>query len=630
MRRKKILLQTDFSLAKTGFGRYAHTLLSYLYKTGKYDLVHYCAGISRGTPMLEATPWKSIGAIPDDPKIMEKRSRDPREQRMVSYGSHYLDEVIKEEKPDIYIASQDIWGVDFAIKKSWFKNISSVIWTTLDSLPILPSAVKAASQVQNYWIWSNFATKELHRLGHTHALTFHGPIDHEKFFRLEDAHRASLRDQVGIPQDTFLIGYVFRNQLRKSVPNLLEGYKMWKENHKDVKAGLLLHTHFSEGWNIMRMAREYNVDPNDIYTSYVCESCKGFEVKVFAGERLPCRFCNAPNSLVTTSPALGISEEQLNVVYNLMDVYCHPFTSGGQEIPIQEAKFAELITLVTNYSCGEDMCEKDAASLPLEWSEYREHDTEFRKASTKPESIAGRLEEVFNMPPAIRKEFGRQAREWTIENYSIKEVGPTLETIFDNFPYADYDFDQEEEQKDPTAPIQNIEDNAQWLIHMYKEILKYDLDETDEGHQYWMQELGKGVPRQSIERYFRETALRDITSFDEEQIVKLLGEEDEGKRILVAVPDSKKDVLLTSALLPSMKSMYPEYNIYFATNPNFFEMLDGNKHIYKVLPFIDEMGNPLWAEGSGDTKGKFEICFLPTIDKSYTHNGKDKLELCTS
>ena len=165
---------------------------------------------------------------------------------------------------------------------------------------------------------------------------------------------------------------------------------------------------------------------------------------------------------------------------------------------------------------------------------------------------------------------------------------------------------------------------------MYKEILKYDLDETDEGHQYWMQELGKGVPRQSIERYFRETALRDITSFDEEQIVKLLGEEDEGKRILVAVPDSKKDVLLTSALLPSMKSMYPEYNIYFATNPNFFEMLDGNKHIYKVLPFIDEMGNPLWAEGSGDTKGKFEICFLPTIDKSYTHNGKDKLELCTS
>ena len=123
MKRKKILLQTDFSLAKTGFGRFAHTLLSYLYKTGKYDLVHYCAGISKDTPMLEATPWKSIGVIPTDPKIQEKINRDPREQRMVSYGSYYLDEVVREEKPDIYIASQDIWGVDFAIKKKWFKNI---------------------------------------------------------------------------------------------------------------------------------------------------------------------------------------------------------------------------------------------------------------------------------------------------------------------------------------------------------------------------------------------------------------------------------------------------------------------------------------------------------------------------
>ena len=39
-----------------------------------------------------------------------------------------------------------------------------------------------------------------------------------------------------------------------------------------------------------------------------------------------------------------------------MDVYCHPFTSGGMEIPIFEAKLTELVTLVTNYSCGEDSC----------------------------------------------------------------------------------------------------------------------------------------------------------------------------------------------------------------------------------------------------------------------------------
>ena len=43
--RKKIVFQSDFSLAKTGFGRNAKTILKYLYKTGKYDIVHYSCGM---------------------------------------------------------------------------------------------------------------------------------------------------------------------------------------------------------------------------------------------------------------------------------------------------------------------------------------------------------------------------------------------------------------------------------------------------------------------------------------------------------------------------------------------------------------------------------------------------------
>ena len=121
---------------------------------------------------------------------------------------------------------------------------------------------------------------------------------------------------------------------------------------------------------------------------------------------------------ITTGPGLGISESALNEVYNLMDVYCHPFTSGGQEIPIQEAKLAELITLVTNYSCGAEMCEPEAASLPLEWSEYREHQTEFIKASTYPSSIAKQLWKVYNMTKEKKNALGKQAREWAIKNFS--------------------------------------------------------------------------------------------------------------------------------------------------------------------------------------------------------------------
>ena len=623
MKKKKVLLQTDFSLAKTGFGRFAKTILTYLYKTGKYDLVHYCAGIQRGAPQLEQTPWKSIAAIPNDPKVLEKLNRDPREMRMTGYGSYYLDEVIKEEKPDVYIASQDIWGVDFAINKKWFNKISSVIWTTLDSLPILPTAVSAAPKVDNYWIWSSFATKELKSMGYDHVKTMHGPIDHSKFFKLPSDKKPELRRMFNIPEDTFLIGYVFRNQLRKSVPNLLEWYKIWRNKSDCKKAGLLLHTHFGEGWNIMRLAKEYNINPEEIYCTYVCQKCNSYEVKNFAGQGIGCKACGDEKSLVTANTALGVTEDQLNFVYNLMDVYCHPFTSGGQEIPIQEAKFAELMTLVTNYSCGEDMCVEGAGSLPLDWSEYREHDTEFRKASTLPQSIADRIEEVYKMPPNVRVEFGKQARQWAIENYSIEKMGPVLESVIDSFPFTEYDFNIEEEEKNPNAVIENIPDNSQWLIHMYKEILKTELDDRDEGHQYWMKELEKGVDRNSVEKYFREVALKDSSSIDEDKLIKLLDKDDEGRRILLAVPDSKRDVFLACSLLKSMKEMYPDYNIYFATRLEIAEVLDANQYIHKVLPFIPEMASPLWGEGSGEKKGLFELSFVPTLEKNYAHNGKD-------
>ena len=305
-----------------------------------------------------------------------------------------------------------------------------------------------------------------------------------------------------------MIGYVFRNQLRKSVPNLLEGYKIWKNKTDCKKSGLLLHTHFGEGWNIMRLAKEYNINPEEIFCTYACQSCRSYEVKNFIGQSLPCRFCGEDKSVGTVNSSFGITEEQLNEVYNLMNAYVHPFTSGGQEIPIQEAKFVELITAVTNYSCGEDMCVDGAATLPLEWSEYREHDTEFRKASTKPESIAGRIEEIYKMPENVKNEFGRMAREWAIENYSIEKIGPTLEGIFDNFPSTDYDFDIKEEEKNPNALVVNIKDNSEWISHLYKEILKCDVDQHDDGHKYWMKEIEKGADRGSVENTLERSLLK--------------------------------------------------------------------------------------------------------------------------
>ena len=639
--KKKLLFQTDSSLAKTGFGRNAKALLSYLYKTKKYEIIQYCCGTAYSEPTLQRTPWKSIGTLPDDPAERQRISQDGAQARIASYGGYLVDKVIKEEKPDFYFGVQDIWGTEFAIDKPWFNKINSVIWTTLDSLPILPTAIKNAPKIKNYWIWSNFATKALNKMGHEHVKTMHGCIDTKHFYKLDDEKRLELRRKNNIEEDAFIIGFVFRNQLRKSVPNLLEGYAKWKKEEKPSrKTYLLLHTYWKEGWNIHSLAKEYGIPKEEILTTYVCKKCADFQVKPYSGEDQNCSLCGSEKTQVTTSVGFGITELQLNEVYNLMDMYCHPFTSGGQEIPIQEAKLTELITAVTNYSCGEESCEEGSGSIPLDWAEYREHQTEFKKASTCPFSISTSIDVVYNMTKEKREEQGKISRQWAIDNFSVEVIGKKFEEFIDNTDSTNYDFsDQKSENQKrnfPNAYVPSIENDSEWVLALYKHILNLDNHVNDDGYKNWMTALSNKVPRQQVEDYFRKVAKEHNQKHFPVKIEDNLDKDDEGKRIVYVMPDSTVDVLLSTSLFKSIKEKYPNYNLYVATKPEHFNIVESSEYVHKAIPYDSKFDQALFLEGAGSDKGFFEIAFTPYLTtqrfSNYIHNAKDVIDkdyLCT-
>ena len=633
MRKKKVLFQSDSAVAKTGFGRNSKEILSYLYNTGKYEIFHYCCGTNKNESALQRTPWESIGTMPSDQETLIKLNEDPQTGREVNYGGYFVNDTVKQVKPDVFIGAQDIWGVESMASKPWFKKITSALWTTLDSLPLYPNAIKIAKDVKNYWVWSSFAEKEFARLGHDHIKTVHGAINHESFRRLEDKERKQLRNKFNIEEDAFIIGFVFRNQLRKSVPNLIEGYALWKETYKpNKKTYLLFHTHWAEGWNIHRLCEEYKVPKEEVITTHICRKCKDFYIKPFNGQEVDCEICSAKKMQVTCGVTLGVEEDQLNEVYNLMDVYCHPFTSGGQEIPIQEAKFTELITLVTDYSCGEESCEKGSESIPLAWSEYREHGTQFRKASTCPTDICAKLEQVYKMPEEEKRAKGKLAREWAIENFSTKVTGKFLEDFIDNAPFADFDFDSLTwKARNPNYEVPNISNDSDWLIDMYKNILNMDVDENNDGHKYWMNQLNNKVSRANIEDFFKNTAKKENEQNIPFKIEDHLDNEGKDNRILIVMPGSIGDVFLATSVLESVYKRYPNHNIYFATSPEYFEILEGNEFIHRIMPYVRKMDSLLWLEGQGDHEGYFEVAYLLHLGTqrlyNYQHNGKDKIEL---
>lgn len=625
---KKILFHSNFSRAFTGFGKNAKNILRYLFSTGKYEIIEAANGMPFEGPDTSRQPWKSYGTMPSQQKGEQLKSQTPGIENSFGYGSGMIDELINLVKPDIYIGVEDIWGFNGYWDKPWWNKINSIIWTTLDSLPILPDAINAAPKIKNYYVWASFAEKAMNEIGYKHVKTLRGCLDTSKFYKLPDENKQALRTQFNL-SDSFIIGFVFRNQLRKSVPNLLDGFNLFRTSNPKSNAKLLLHTHWSEGWDIPRLLREKNI-PNDlILTTYYCSACSRYEIKSFTKQGIQCKYCGTPNSQNTTNVSAGVSDDQLNEIYNLMDVYCHPFTSGGQEIPIQEAKLTELITLVTNYSCGEDSCTQESGGLPLKWSEYREPGTQFIKASTCPRSICEKLTEVFFTHPDKKNKIGKIARQWVIDNFSVEVIGSQLEKIFDSMPDASFDW-EDEKVVNPNYPMPQIDDSEEFIIDLYKNILKENIDKNHSICLDLMNHIKNGAQKEQIYSHLIQQAQQKLNKPKTIEFKDLLDEDDEGKRMAVVIQQSGGDVLMVNSLLENLKTLYPEYNLYIFTDPKFFDLIRDNPAVHKVLPHTPACDNLLFLEGQGQHKGFFELAFLPTITTQkcfgYQHNGKDKIQ----
>lgn len=293
-----------------------------------------------------------------------------------------------------------------------------------------------------------------------------------------------------------------------------------------------------------------------------------------------------------------------------MDVYCHPFTSGGQEIPIQEAKLAELVTLVTNYSCGEDCCGTETGGFPLEWAEYREPGTQFIKASTFPSSIFKNLKKVFKMDLLKRSSLGRKARDFVISNYSIEVIGKKLESIIDAMPEVDYNFDYTPEKRNPNYIPPNIESNSEWLIDIYKNILKVDLDSNDPGHKHWMEQFKGGASRDSVLNYFKSVAVQENEKHNQKTIeFEDIISNEGNKKALFVCNQPVQDVLLVTSLLHSFHKQYPGFDVFFACDKQVHSIIGANPYIYRCLDYQKEMGEELMMIKSAKSEGYFDLYY---------------------
>jgi hypothetical protein len=629
--RHRILFQSNPLHLRTGLAENGRTLLAYLYKRG-YDIAHLATqGTMANDPKLALMPWRTYGAIPPDQEVINRINGDPLFGRDASYGALAIDGAVADWKPTIWIGSDDLWSFPLAAyaDKPWYKRVHGLHHITVDSIPVLDQAYEQAKRSKHYLTWAPFAAREMRRVGGaamSHVQSIYGAMDTGLFSPITPKERDDLRKQFGITPDTFVFLYVFRNQLRKSANTILEAYARFRAEHPGVKAILHFHTAFHEkgqGWDLPRMAAYYGVKPQELFCTYVCKKCGSWSVATFQGEDLKCPMCGEEKGLSTASIVHGVPGHQMRFIYGISDACLSAFTSGGQEYHSVQSLLCGKPLACTSYSCGEDFCTPDTEGFvyPITWHPYHEPGTNFIKAANDMGSITTFMRRMVKSSARERQAAGEAAREWATKTFGIDAIGAQWERLFDTLPvnpeWSSVEVAAKTPPKNPAYQPPDIGDNAAWLKDIYKGVLLMDVADGDAGLGDWLRGLAAGQTRETILAYFRQVAADENAklgyatggtagaSTDFGSLLDTTGRQ----RGLMLVKESIGDICMVTALFESFHQQHPDTDLYVAIDPRYAEVLAGNEHVHKVLPYIPAMENELLMVGQAKTPRYFNVYY---------------------
>jgi glycosyltransferase involved in cell wall biosynthesis len=611
---------------KTGLSRNVKATIPILYKTGKYEIYMLNQAIGDGDPNYVRLPWHNEGAMKNFDQ--QRFNSDGNYQRFVSYGNAAVEEWVTKNKLDVVIALDDAWGFDLGayIKTDWYNHMKDnfMFDITLDSEPIIGQGKELAKNCPNFRVWSGFAERVLKKEDpeeYGHVKTLRGAIDSEQFKPLHRQERLDLRRKFGISDDEKIIFYLGRNQLRKnSFHGNQEALALWKKKHPEKKLRLLFHTKFNEpsGWHIDQIRQELGLNKEDILSTYFCRQCIEWNIQPYEGEDINCPFCKGERKRVTAGIDSPIDEHDLNKIYNLADACCSSFTSGGQEYNLVESMLAGLPLACPFYSSGEDFI-LSGFVREIKGSFYREFNTSFKKFTPDINSILEFYEYVWNLRDIDRQNLVKSAREWAIKEFDAKNIAKQLEEFIDSCKPINWDayFNRKKDIKNVNVQVENKQTDEEFIKHCYSTILNMTVDNNDSGYIHWSKFLAQSADKQKLRdelvNCFRRAGQEHNKKVQPQIPFESLLLDNGKKNFLLVCKESAGDILYATAILESLRKNYPiiDWNIYFACDEHFMELLDGNPYIDKVLPYLQFMEQEIQCTGAGARKGMFSgYCHL--------------------
>jgi len=173
------------------------------------------------------------------------------------------------------------------------------------------------------------------------------PCASENFFPVEnkDQHK----DNMGLDSSSIIVGTVMRNQRRKLYPDLFKCFREVLNETKNSNLFLYCHKYYPDiGWETPELLDQFGLNNRVLFT-YKCIKCKNVEINFYKDGFSHCKKCNTLSNKFTGIDN-SVTEQELNNIYNVFDIYVQYANSEGFGMPQLEAAYAGVPVISVNYS----------------------------------------------------------------------------------------------------------------------------------------------------------------------------------------------------------------------------------------------------------------------------------------
>lgn len=433
----KVLMVSEASFLSSGFGTYAKEILSRLHKTGKYHIAEFACYGKVNDPKDVDIHWKYYANAVD--------ANDPRSQEYNSsmenqFGRWRFERVLIDFKPDVVIDVRDYWMNSYQQFSPLRPYFHWILMPTVDSAPQQEDWIDTFLHADAIFTYSDFGRDTLlqqsnNRINYIDTTSPGVSLETFNYLQLED--RKKIREYFNLNTDSFIIGSVMRNQKRKLIPELFSALKTFTNRLRDSnhpqadKTYLYLHSSYPDaGWDIPQLLKEYSVGNRVLFT-YACKNCGFFKPSLY---QHPLSLCPRCGNMSMTMPNVGagLSQAELNMVYNTFDIYIQYAICEGFGMPQVEAGAAGVPIATVDYSAMQDVI-RYLNAFPITVNQFfKELETKAVRVYPDNTSLINILENYINLPDMLKEQKRYETRKLTEDRYNWDSITQKWESYLDN------------------------------------------------------------------------------------------------------------------------------------------------------------------------------------------------------